>query len=159
MRPTAVFFLLYIHAFLVIFYSTRAVCVAGDRPYQCMYCKETFRTSGHRESHQKRHLGEKDKVKTHSLPESEVTTIENNDCLDLSLSEEINLVDTNFMLPDISTSDFPVSISYFTSQVNKIGERYLFYLKKLNEIVPHLRSCDYRCSLLKFLSLYTDLVG
>lgn len=129
LRPTAVFFLLYIHDFIVIFYSTRAIGVVGDRPYQCMYCKETFRTSGHRESHQKRHLGEKDKVKMNSLPESGVTTIENNDCLDLSLSEEINLVDTNFMLSDISTSDFSVSISYFLEEKRKAAWKSYWLLK------------------------------
>ena len=73
----------------------------GDRPYKCLYCKETFRTSGHRDSHQKRHSGEKDKARRATL-ESVMTEIGNNDGLDFSVRDAINMQDETFLMPEIT---------------------------------------------------------
>lgn len=73
--------------------------VSGERPYKCLFCKETFRTSGHRDSHQKRHLGDKDKTKSKFSNEATLIEIEDNG-LDMNLEPTINIQDSEYIISD-----------------------------------------------------------
>ena len=79
----------------------RFILVVGDRPYKCLHCKESFRTSGHRDSHQKRHVGEKDKARMAAI-EAAMAELGNQENLELSLSEAMNLHDGNFLISEIT---------------------------------------------------------
>lgn len=80
-------------------------CFIGERPYKCLYCKETFRTSGHRDSHQKRHLGSKDKAaKWKSSADSALIEIEDNE-LDANLEPAGGEQDADYIIPHITDAE------------------------------------------------------
>lgn len=88
------------------------VCLAGDRPYQCAYCKESFRTSGHRDHHQKKHESEKEKLITEPITQVLIETENVND-EQLTLDDANPLSDEEFLLPDVTVPEnFKFQVSH-----------------------------------------------